>query len=144
MGVIKDYVRMRQVFLNGQIVEMTDAYYRMLQSIMFNSIWNERKHQCDVSDTALTVEARTYYFHHILEKRAYEKYALCKWNIIILSYEVHTAYENKSDTVSELVTLRELLLHKLNTGYEYDNESIWKGNCGTNHINAVMGREITQ
>jgi hypothetical protein len=140
----KEYIRERSVFLDGQIITMTDEYYRILQSQLFLRIWKERKHQCDVSAVPLGMEPRSYYFHHILEKRSFEKYALCKWNIIILSWEIHNSYESNPDNQPILKALRNDLLYKLETlNYEYDNDLIFdvEENSKT-HITDIFGNNF--
>lgn len=130
--------------INGVLVTMTDDEYHVLQSMMFNQIWRERAHTCNISDLPLGMDARSYYFHHILEKRSYEKYALCKWNIIILSWEIHNSYESNADNQPVLKDLKQSLLYKLDTlNCEYDNDVIFDIETNsTTHITDIFGKTL--
>lgn len=147
MGLRIPYERTRTIFLNGGTYSIRDSDYRVLQSQMFLQIWSERKHICAVSGNPLTVDAKSYYFHHILEKRMYELYGLCKWNIVILSWDVHNAYESNPIKVPELHELRRHLLECIDDSkYHYDNDEIW---CPgdkelINHIAAITGKVIVE
>lgn len=122
---------------------MPDEQYRLLQYIMFNRIWDERLHHCHISKEPLGIEPLSYYFHHILEKRAYEKYALCKWNILILSWDIHNSYESNPDNQPLVKELRTSLLHQLEKlGHDYDNDVIYPAGEYKNNIAAILGRSI--
>jgi hypothetical protein len=142
---MSDYIRMRQVFIGGQILQITDDYYRILQNQMFSQIWREREHRCVISKIPL-IGGRTYMFHHILAKQSFEKYALCKWNIMILHYDVHNMYETNPDTVPQIHEYRAQLLHQLDyLNYEYDNDHIWApGSEPIDHINAFLGNRFKE
>lgn len=138
-----EYVRYRSVFLNGNIVTMTDDEYRSLQYVMFNKIWEERLHQCSVLNTPLGIEPLSYYFHHILEKRSYEKYALCKWNIVILSWDIHNSYESNPDNQPIVKELKYSLLYQLEIlNCTYDNDVIYPDYEQKNIIDGILGRPI--
>lgn len=123
---MSDYIRRRSVFIGGDIVSLTDEHYHILQNAMFKEIWQERPHRCTITNNPLSIDGRTYYFHHILEKRAFEQYALCKWNIMILSYEKHNSYESNPNNQPLIHKYRADLLMKLDSGlYEFDNDHIW-------------------
>lgn len=131
--------------LNGILITMTDDEYHILQSSMFNKIWRERAHVCDVSFVPLGMEPKSYYFHHILEKRSYEKYALCKWNIIILSWEIHNSYESNADNQPVLKELKQSLLYKIETlNQQYDNDVIFDVEPNsTTHIPDIFGKHLS-
>lgn len=140
----KEYVRQRSVWIDGEILTIPQPEYNILQNQMFVKIWNEREHKCAISNKPLGNEPLSYYFHHILEKRNYEHFALCKWNIIILNYEVHNMYETKPDTQPLLMELREELIIQLDTyKYEFDNDVIYTP-CRnpSNHLFDVIGRTV--
>jgi hypothetical protein len=134
------YERKRTVFYHGEMVVFTGDEYYEKQLQMFARIWRERAHRCFVTKDRLGIEPLTFYFHHILEKRAYEKYALCKWNIILLSKDVHNAYETKSDTQPFLVELREHYLQCLDQGCEFDNDVIYDRPPVADHLFAIVNR----
>lgn len=139
MGNRVKYQRKRTVFYHGDMVTFTGAEYYQMQLNMFARIWRERAHKCFITKDPLGIEPLTYYFHHILEKRAYEKYALCKWNIILLSWDVHNSYETKNDTQPFLVELRERYLKLLDEGCEFDNDVLYD-EPGEDHLFAITNR----
>ena len=142
---MSEYIRIREVFINGHIICLEDEIYRILQNQMFSEIWRVRKHECVISREPL-IEGRTYMFHHILEKRAFEKYALCKWNIMLLDYKVHNQYEVKSDTVPQIVSYRSYLLSLLDDPEcKFDNDHIWRDSDDVPDLtSAFMGGKIQQ
>lgn len=144
MGNRIPYERTRTVFLNGEVVEIKQPEYRILQNQMFMNIWRERDHRCSILGERLYWEAGSYYFHHILEKRAFEIYALCRWNITILSQEIHNRYESNPMNVPVLHAYRAGLIEQLaEDGCQFDNIHIWnEGIIEPDHTPAVFGRSI--
>lgn len=123
---LKDDEYIWNVLYHNEIISIPDSQYRTLQFSMFNEIWEERAHRCYISKIPLnTYEARSFYFHHILEKRNYEKYALCKWNIVILSWDVHNSYETNESNVPELVKLKSKLIQLVENHKDLDNSFIY-------------------
>lgn len=130
-------VRDRQVWYKGKVITITSDEYQELQKSMFMHIWRETFHVCYVSNVRI-YEALSYNFHHVLEKRNYELYALCKWNIVLLDKRIHDMYETKSDTVPVLVELKNTLITNIETnGYKFDNDFIWKRG-GRNHLPGIF------
>lgn len=131
------------VYYQGTIQQIPDSRYRILQSLMFIDIWNEREHSCAITDKSLPGEPRTYYFHHILEKSKHEEYALCKWNIVIVDWLLHDRYERKNDVVPELVTIKQDLLTKLdNNEYRYDGDCLWRTGTQRHNVDACLGSKV--
>lgn len=133
-------VRERKVWHRGEILTITDDIFKRMQAEMFLEIWSEREHMCELSHTLLFGDPAFYYFHHILEKRNFELYGLCKWNIIILTWAIHDAYERNPDTYPELFDMRNNLLAEIDTGkYEFDNDAIWKKRRSTKSLPLILG-----
>ncbi len=64
-------------------------------------IWKVRPHRCRICRKELGNEALMVYFHHILEKRNFENYRHCEWNIIILCWLCHQdADQNKIELIN--------------------------------------------
>jgi hypothetical protein len=71
-------------------------------------------------------------FHHILEKRQkkfshedYTAYRHCEWNILLLCWQCHDAYERNPDTRPFIVDVKSTLLHILSQPHAFDYEDIW-------------------
>lgn len=123
---MSEYIRQRQVLYKGEVTIINQSEYLVLQSTMFMQVWRERMHKCAITGIRL-YNPLSYLFHHILEKRNYELYSLCKWNIVLLDKPIHDSYETKPDTVSQLVELKQSLLNKIDDKrYKYDNDALWK------------------
>ena len=60
----------------------------------FISIWKEKPHKSEISDTYLGQEALSIFFHHILPKEKFPQAKLDKDNIILLSLDEHTNVES--------------------------------------------------
>ena len=78
----------------------------------FLQIWKKRRHYSEVSDTYLGSEPLTIFFHHILPKEKYPQASLDEQNIILLTFDEHTAVEKdiyKYETVNKK---REILKQK--------------------------------
>lgn len=133
------YERVRRVLYRNMVQDIPMAAYNILQAAMFMQIWRECEHRCWVSGERI-YSAHTYNFHHILEKRNYEEYALCKWNIVLLDRRVHDRYESKPDNVVLLVALKNKLISKLESNdYKYDNDCLWQRRGGINYARAILG-----
>lgn len=80
----------------------------------FMEIWNERKHESEVSGTFLGKEPLSTFFHHILPKSKYPELAYEKSNIILLTLHEHEAVENDMYKY-ELINQRRMnLLNQIN------------------------------
>lgn len=141
---MSDYIRKRKVIIGGLLTELTDDAYRILQNTMFSEIWREREHKCVISNLPL-VGGRTYMFHHVLAKQSYERYALCKWNIMVLDYEIHNRYEVNPLTEPLIEEYKQHLLNLLdNNDYEFDNDHIWRKSDNADYTYALLGRAIKE
>jgi uncharacterized protein YvpB len=60
----------------------------------FMSIWNKRPHRSEVSNTFLSKEPSSAYFHHILPKEKYPEAKFDEDNIILLTFDEHNNVEN--------------------------------------------------
>lgn len=79
----------------------------------FMDIWNERKHESEVSGTYLGKEPLSTFFHHILPKSKYPELAYEKSNIILLTLDEHTNVEADMYRYEEVNRRRIELLNKL-------------------------------
>jgi hypothetical protein len=141
-----EYIRQRSVLLNGELITMPQHVYHELQSQMFLRIWKERPHRCAVTKQPLGIEPLTYYFHHILAKSNYEQFALCRWNIMLLSWDIHNSYESNADNQPLVKQMKETLLYYIETmRYEFDNDIIYNPQKSyTDHTCAILGRTVTE
>ncbi len=92
--------------------ETIEDIERMKQ--FFLKIWKKRKHYSEVSDAYLGKEPLTIYFHHILAKEKYPQAAFDEENIILLTFDEHTAVENDIYKYEKINELRKQLLDKYN------------------------------
>jgi len=82
--------------------------------VFFVKIWKKRAHYSEVSDTYLGREPLTIFFHHILPKEKYPQAAFDEQNIILLTFDEHTAVENDMYKYEKINEKRKLLLDKYN------------------------------
>ena len=78
----------------------------------FIKIWKKRGHFSEVSGTALGSKPLTIFFHHILAKEKYPQAAFDEDNIILLTFDEHTAVENDMYKYEKINEKRILLLEK--------------------------------
>ena len=104
---------------------------------MYMRIWDERPHICECCREDIYSPA-TFNFHHVLEKREkdnkaneYTQYRHCKWNIMLLCWSCHDAYE-RNPAIIRLQPIRdrrsELLIvhsHIVENIVNWDDESYW-------------------
>lgn len=83
-------------------------------------IWDERDHVCFETDQYLGDEPQTLFFHHVLEKglRRYKKYRHCKWNIVLITWQVHDQVGMDIDRCPKIKAYRDKLLKQLENGKE--------------------------
>lgn len=81
-------------------------------------IWDERDHVCFETDQYLGSEPQTVFFHHVLEKgiRRYKKYRHCKWNIVLISWQVHDQVGMDIDRCPRIKAYRDKLLKAIEDG----------------------------
>lgn len=82
--------------------------------VFFKQIWNERKHESELSGTYLGAEAMSTFFHHILPKEKYPEMGYCKDNIILLTLLEHSNVENDMYKYEKINQLRMQLLNQIN------------------------------
>lgn len=78
----------------------------------FLKIWKKRKHYSEVSGSYLGKEPLSIFFHHILSKEKYPKAAFDEENVILLTFDEHTAVENDMYKYEKINEKRKLLLEK--------------------------------
>jgi hypothetical protein len=81
-------------------------------------IWDERDHICFETDQYLGNEPQTLFFHHVLEKgiRRYKKYRHCKWNIVLISWQVHDQVGMDIDRCPKIKAYHDKLLKQIEDG----------------------------
>lgn len=80
----------------------------------FIKIWKKRGHFSEISGTPLGREPLTIFFHHILPKEKYPQAAYDEQNIILLTFDEHTAVESDMYKYERINEKRNLLLDKYN------------------------------
>ncbi len=88
------------------------AEKKKIQAIMhsiFMDIWNERKHNSEISGRWLGKEALTTFFHHILPKSKYPDAIFDAENIILLTSDEHAKVESDPVCFEEVNKRREQL-----------------------------------
>lgn len=81
---------------------------------VFMEVWNEREHICFESNQLIKGSPSPINFHHILEKSThrYKKYMFCKWNIVIVTPEVHALCHSNMNAVPRIQKLTKDLFLK--------------------------------
>ena len=88
------------------------------EMVFYMEVWAERSHICECGCNKPIVGKPTLQnFHHVLPKRdedkgGYPQYRHKKWNIMLLLWDCHDAWERKHDTRPEITNYqKELLKH---------------------------------
>jgi hypothetical protein len=86
--------------------------------LFYLEIWSERPHVCFETNAPLGDEPLTIFFHHVLEKgiNRYKKYRHCKWNIVLITWQVHDQVGMDIDRCPKIKAYREQLLKQLEDG----------------------------
>jgi hypothetical protein len=79
----------------------------------YQSIWERRKHVCYETGEYLGNEARTYMFHHVLEKEKHDQYRHEEWNIVLVSWNTHAQVHSNIDKTPKIKALKAQLLLKI-------------------------------
>lgn len=66
------------------------------EAVMFECIWNTRKKVSFVSGEPLGAVAFSWYFAHVLPKSTYPQFRLFDKNIVLLTLDEHTAWDQRS------------------------------------------------
>lgn len=77
------YKRPPQEKIDKEKAELTEM------RLFFLEIWNERPHKSEVSGLPL-YEPLDLFFDHLLPKKKWPQYKLCRWNIALVTWEEHT------------------------------------------------------
>jgi len=85
-----------------------------LDKEFFLEIWNSRPHVCFETGEYLGNEPLTVYFHHVLEKAIYPEYRYCDWNIVLVTWEVHSKCHSNIDHAPKVKAYRDKLLENIN------------------------------
>ena len=80
---------------------------------MFLEIWEEREHVCFETKEYLGSEPSTIYMHHVLPKEKYDEYKYCKWNIVLLQWQIHASCENSMDNTPKVKRFHQFLLRNI-------------------------------
>jgi hypothetical protein len=88
---------------------MTLEYVKM--KIFFNFIWSTRARESEISGTRLGSEAKTIFFHHVLEKNQYPDLAYCIDNILLVTAEEHQNLNNDLNYYKKAVMIKDLILN---------------------------------
>lgn len=63
------------------------------EKILFEAIWNSRKHVSFIDENFLGNEAKTFFFAHVLPKGKYPNFRLLDRNIVLLTQEQHHQFD---------------------------------------------------
>ena len=66
------------------------------EATMFEVIWNTRPHVSFITGQQLGTEAKSFFFAHVLPKSTYPEYRLFMENIVLLTYDEHQAWDQRS------------------------------------------------
>lgn len=86
---------------------------------VYREIWEERPHICYETLLPLWGEMSKIYAHHVLPKHLYPEYRHEKWNIVLVSRQVHEQLEFSPKEGTRIKALYEELLQK---HYELKNQ----------------------
>lgn len=84
----------------------------MTMKLFFTTIWNERKHVSEISNTPLGREPLMTFFHHCAPKWKYPEGKFDEENIIILTPEEHEQVENDVYAYQAVTDIRERMIEK--------------------------------
>lgn len=111
--------------------ELSKANLSIIDKTFYMEVWRTRSPYCECCGEPL-YEPYLYMFHHILEKRDkkgryddYSMYRHCLWNIMLLCWQCHDAYERNPDTRLFIVMAKQFLLDMLDQEFEFDQDDIW-------------------
>jgi hypothetical protein len=112
-------------------LQNTDVPLLLVDRAFYMDVWRRRKPQCECCGQPL-FEPRMFMFHHVLEKREklhqhdnYTAYRHCHWNILLLCWGCHDAYERHPDTRPWIVDIKKGLLQLMEQPFSYDRDIIW-------------------
>lgn len=111
--------------------------HKSFDNTFYMQIWEDRRHFCECCNNPLFAP-RKFNFHHILEKREkdnkaneYTMYRHCKWNIMLLCWQCHDAYERNPAIIRlepiRLLRSQLLIVHsQIQDGtVEWDHDAYW-------------------
>lgn len=90
-----------------------------IDHLFYQEIWKEREHICYESGDRLSEEALTTYFHHVLPKEPnkFPQYRHKKWNIVLLSPQIHNQIEYNG--MEKTPKVKQLYLELLEKHYNF-------------------------
>jgi len=65
------------------------------ESVMFETIWNTRSRVSFITGLPLGMEARSFFFAHVLPKSTYPNYRLLMENVVLLTFDEHQSWDQK-------------------------------------------------
>jgi len=94
--------------------KLEEKEYLEKQWELFRKIWGSRPHIDFETGEYIYGELRSTYCHHILEKGvdAYKPYALCEWNIVLVTWETHSQVHTDIDKTPKIKALTQELKQK--------------------------------
>jgi hypothetical protein len=91
-----------------------------VDAVFYLSVWRERLKFCECGcGTPLfykSSDIRNFCFHHLLPKRNFEEYRYCKWNIALLTWQCHDAWERNPLTRPLITEKQQSLLKQHDNG----------------------------
>jgi len=67
------------------------------ESVMFETIWNTRPRVSFITGLPLGMEARSFFFAHVLPKSTYPDYRLLMENVVLLTFDEHQKWDQRSE-----------------------------------------------
>lgn len=65
------------------------------ESVMFETIWNTRSRVSFITGLPLGMEARSFFFAHVLPKSTYPDYRLLIENVVLLTFDEHNNWDQR-------------------------------------------------
>jgi len=65
------------------------------ESVMFETIWNTRPRVSFITGLPLGMEARSFFFAHVLPKSTYPDYRLLMENVVLLTFDEHQKWDQR-------------------------------------------------
>ena len=100
--------RAAKIEAQKKVLEIDKAFYK--------EIYDASPHVCQNCGRKLPREPRTYFFHHLLEKRHYSQFRYTPENIMILCLQCHSKAETNIDFAPKIkqrrIEVEKLLLNQ--------------------------------
>lgn len=90
------------------------------QQELFRWVWDNRAHRSEVSGKPLGDTMNAWFFAHILPKSIYGLYKLKAFNIVLLTEDEHTLYDQNTDKAKDMPEFAWLFLYRQHLTQKYN------------------------